>query len=84
MLPDLHTSFSRDRSDGLVFPSLEEFSAVYCDSHSQKLNIYLVLISGHLGFPDSSVGKESTFNTGFSGSVPGLGRSTGEEIGYLL
>ena len=26
MLPDLHTNFSRGRSGGLVFPSLEEFS----------------------------------------------------------
>ena len=26
MLPDLHTDFSRGRSGGLVFPSLEEFS----------------------------------------------------------
>ena len=26
MLPDLHTDFSGDRSGGLVFPSLEEFS----------------------------------------------------------
>ena len=25
MLPDLHTDFSRGRSDGLVFPSLSEF-----------------------------------------------------------
>ena len=28
MLPDLHTGFSRGRSGGLVFPSLEEFSTV--------------------------------------------------------
>ena len=35
-------------------------------------------------FPDSSVGKESTCNAGDAGSIPGLGRSTGEEIGYLL
>ena len=28
MLPDLHTGFSRDRSGGLVFPSLSEFSTV--------------------------------------------------------
>ena len=33
MLPDLHTGFSRGRSGGLVFPSLEEFSTVYCDPH---------------------------------------------------
>ena len=31
MLPDLHTNFSRGRSGGLVFPSLSEFSTVYCD-----------------------------------------------------
>ena len=29
--------FSGDRSGGLVFPSLEECSTVYCDPHSQKL-----------------------------------------------
>ena len=39
LLPDLHTGFSRGRSGGLVFPSLSEFSAVYCDSHSQMLGI---------------------------------------------
>ena len=33
LLPDLHTGFSRGRSGGLVFPSLEEFSTVYCDPH---------------------------------------------------
>ena len=37
MLPDLHIGFSRGRSGGLVFPSLEEFSTVYCDPHSQRL-----------------------------------------------
>ena len=34
---DLHISFSRGRSGGLVFPSLSEFSTVYCDLHSQRL-----------------------------------------------
>ena len=28
LLPDLHTDFSGGRSDGLVLPSLEEFSTV--------------------------------------------------------
>ena len=37
-----------------------------------------------LGFLDSSVGKESTCNAGDSGSIPGLGRSLGEEKGYPL
>ena len=34
------------------------------------------------GFPGGSVGKESTCSSGDPGSIPGLGRSTGEEIGY--
>ena len=36
------------------------------------------------GFPDSSVGKESACNAGDPGSIPGSGRSAGEEIGYPL
>ena len=35
-------------------------------------------------FPDSSVGKESTCNAGDPSLIPGLGRSTGERIGYQL
>ena len=37
-----------------------------------------------IGFPDSSVGKESTCNAGYPGLIPGLGRSPGEGIGYPL
>ena len=36
------------------------------------------------GFPHSSVGKESAFNAGDPGSVPGSGRSPEEGIGYSL
>ena len=36
-----------------------------------------------MGFPDSSV-KESACNAEDPGSIPGLGRSTGEGIGYLV
>ena len=36
------------------------------------------------GFPDSSVGKESTCNAGDPGSVPESGRSAREGIGYRL
>ena len=35
-----------------------------------------------MGFPDSSVSKESACNAGDPGSIPGLGRSTGEEIAH--
>ena len=37
-----------------------------------------------VGFPESSVGKESTHNAGDLGSIPGLGRSPGEGKGYPL
>ena len=36
------------------------------------------------GFPDSSVGKESTCNAGGTSLIPGLGRSAGKGIGYIL
>ena len=38
----------------------------------------------YLGFPGSSAGKESACNAGDPGSIPGLGRSAGEGIGYPL
>ena len=37
-----------------------------------------------MGFPDSSVGKESICNARDPGSIPGLGRSAGEGIDYPL
>ena len=37
-----------------------------------------------VGFPDSSVGKESTCKAGDPGSIPGSGRFAGEETGYPL
>ena len=36
----------------------------------------------HVGFPDSSVGKESACNAGDPGLISGSGRSLGEGIGY--
>ena len=43
--------------------------------------VYVRLISG---FPDSSVGKESTCNAGDPISMPGVGRSPGDRKGYPL
>ena len=37
-----------------------------------------------MGFPHSSVGKESTCNAGDLSSIPRSGRSSGEGIGYPL
>ena len=53
--------------------------------------IYLFIqhtFTGHLtcgrSFPDSSVGKESTCNAGDPSSIPVLGGSPGEGLGYPL
>ena len=41
-------------------------------------------VKSKLGFPESSVGKESACNAGDSRWIPGLGRSPGEGLGYPL
>ena len=41
-------------------------------------------IKGDKGFPDGSMGKESTCNTGDVGSIPGSGRSPGGGNGNPL
>ena len=43
-----------------------------------------ILFKFTMGFPDSSVGKESAYNTGDPGSIPGSERSHGEGVGYPL
>ena len=43
-----------------------------------KDHIYLPLIPDYLGFPDSSVGKESACSAVDPSSIPGSGRSAGE------
>ena len=40
--------------------------------------------SSRKGFPGGLDGRESTYNAGDPGSIPGSGRSRGEEIGYPL
>ena len=47
--------------------------------------VFYVFIFGCVrGFSDSSVVKESAYNAGDPGSIPGSGRSTGEGIGCSL
>ena len=41
-----------------------------------------VILRGSWAFPDSSGGKEASCNARDPGSIPGLGRSAGEGIGY--
>ena len=47
-----------------------------------KVRFYACMMT--LGFPCTSAGKESACNMGDLGSIPGLGRSPGEGIGYPL
>ena len=57
-------------------------------SQSTRLGSLCYLVTSHylsiLGFPHSSVGKESSCNAGDLGSIPGLGRSPGEGNGNPL
>ena len=46
--------------------------------------VFYLTHSDRWGFPHPSVGKESACNTGDSGLIPGLGRSSGEGIDYPL
>ena len=48
------------------------------------LRICILPLLGDIDFPDRSVGKESACYAGDPGSIPGLGRSAGEGIGYPL
>ena len=47
-------------------------------SHHYDCNSLLTM----MGFPGSSAGKESACNAGDPSSIPRLGRSPGEGIGY--
>ena len=49
------------------------------NNKSKRPNNNNIVLS--MGFPDSSVGKESTCNAGDPGSMPGSGRSSAEGIG---
>ena len=56
----------------------------YVVARSNNLFSFLYGIPLCEGFPGSSIGEESTCNAGDPGSIPGLGRSPGEGIGYPL
>ena len=64
---------------GVIFAasSLWKLLASFFEDYSK------VLFFGK-GFPDSSVGKESTCNTGDPSSIPGSGRSAGKGTDYPL
>ena len=52
--------------------------------HKNSSLLFGLPCPSNFSFPDSSVGKESAYNAGDTGSIPGSRRSTGEGIGCLL
>ena len=64
-----HTCMRGVEADGLVAIT----------KPTKNIRLYFLL-----GFPDSSVGKESICNAGDPSSIPVSGRSAGEEIGYPI
>ena len=50
----------------------------------QSFPVWALTFWVNLGFPDSSVGKDSACNAGDLDSIPGLGRSRGKGKGYPL
>ena len=74
LLADLHIDFSRGRSDGLVFPSLSEFSMVCCDPHKGFGIVYkaevVVFLELSLFFNDpADVGNLISGSSAFSKSI---------------
>ena len=45
---------------------------------------FFIFCSKYKSFPGGSAGKESAYNAGDLGSIPGLGRFSGEGKGYPL
>ena len=55
-----------------------------CEMSTILITLFWQFPSLGLGFPNSSVGKESACNAGDPSSIPGSGRSPGEGKGYPL
>ena len=74
-------SLPRSSAHGIFQARVLEWGAIAFST----LMLKSVYIQGYKWeFPCSSADKESSCNAGDLGSIPGLGRSTGEGIGYSL
>ena len=69
--------------EGLIPVGLEkpEEGGLFSFAYLKKHTLLPTKMIG-VGFPDSSVGRESVCNAGDPGSIPRLGRSTGKGLGY--
>ena len=67
----------------ILFPYSSLQNTEYNNSLEYIVGPYWLSILS-MGFPDSSVGKESACNAGDPGSISGSGRPSGEGMGYPL
>ena len=67
----------------ILFPYSSLQNTEYNNSLGYIVGPYWLSILS-MGFPDSSVGKESACNAGDPGLISGSGRSAGEGTGYPL
>ena len=77
-LPDVQAGFRKGRGTRDQIANIRWI----IEKNYRTLEIHLILLHG--GFSDISVNKESTYNTGYPGSIPGSRRSTREGISYPL
>ena len=70
-------------TDGGNVNFYRHYGEQYGDSLRKKA-AKLELLYDPVHFPGNSAGKESVCNAGDPSLIPGLGRSTGEGIGYSL
>ena len=72
----------------IIISYLDDWNAFVVDLASNLASLqsfyYFCCSTMKMGFPDSSVGKESTCNAGDPGLIPESGRSPGEGKGYPL
>ena len=83
VFPFSFINLARSLSVLMIFPKSQLlvsllFSIVFCFLLQWFLLFIIFFLLLTLGFPCGSAGKESTFNGGRSGLIPGLGRSPGE------
>ena len=64
--------------------SLWDSELISSPSHMKMSTYFHLIFLKGLGFPCHSAGKESAYNMGDLGSIPGLEISPGEGKGYLL
>ena len=71
------------RSKCLLISWLQSLSMVILEPKKIK-SVSVSTFPPSICFPGSSAGKKSTCNAGDPSSIPGLGRSPGERVGYSL